>query len=88
LTRYLYAPQMLTVFSSFDPPRLAIAREPGGPFQVRVAGVAGQRFVLQSSPDFASWQSLATNWLATNGWSYLDSQAGGRDGTFYRAIAP
>ncbi len=72
-TRYLYAPEILTVVSSLQPPHLGIARNIGGEIHVDVAGVPGQRFVLQGSQDFESWQPLATNWLATNSWSYLFS---------------
>jgi hypothetical protein len=82
-TRYLYAPELLTVVSSFQPPRLVISR--GIPPRVDVMGVPGQRIVLQSTIGFPGWQSLATNWLATNIWSYNDTQASGPS-RFYRAI--
>jgi len=83
-TRYLYAPELLTVFSSFEPPHLAIARGTASQIRVDVAGVPGQRFVLQSTTDFASWQPLATNWLATSVWSYF-TNAAGSGMRFYRA---
>ena len=73
-TRYLYAPEILTVFSSFDPPRLAILGGAGVQPRVDVTGIPGQRVVLQCSIDFQNWQPLATNWLATNVWRYSDSQ--------------
>jgi hypothetical protein len=83
-TRYLYAPELLTVFSSFQPPRLAIARQSASQIRVDVAGIPGQRIVLQSTTNFQFWQPLATNWLATSVWSYFTNPAG--SGTrFYRA---
>ena len=86
-TRYLYAPELLTVLSSFEPPRLEVVGDGGRPLRVTVAGVAGQRVVLQSSPDLRMWQPLATNWLTTNGWSYFDNLTGGNR-EFYRATLP
>ena len=83
-TRYLYAPEILTVFSSFEPPRLAIVGGAGNQPQVDIIGTPGQHVVLQSSTDFQIWQALATNWLATNVWRYLDSQPFGAR-KFYRA---
>lgn len=70
-TRYLYAPEILTVVSSLRPTRLGIEHENSRQVHVEVTGVPGQRFVLQSSQDFQNWQPLATNWLATNTWSYI-----------------
>ena len=82
-TRYLYAPELLTVVSSFQPPRLAISR--GIPPRIDVMGAPGQQIVLQSTTSFPGWQSLATNWFVTNLWSYTDTQASGSS-RFYRAI--
>ena len=83
-TRYLYAPELLTVFSSLEAPRLAIARDVTSNIRVDVIGVPGQRIVLQSSIDFQSWQPLATNWLATSTWSYFTITTG-TGMRFYRA---
>jgi len=82
-TRYLYAPELLTVFSSFQPPTLAIAHPSATQVRVDVNGIPGQRVVLQSTADFQAWQPLATNWLATNRWNYFDS-ASGSGRRFYR----
>jgi hypothetical protein len=84
-TRYLYAPETLKVFSSFEPPGLAITIEAGTGPRVDVAGVPGQSVVLQSSTNFQNWQPLATNWLGSNIWSYFDTQPP-VDRRFYRAI--
>ena len=72
LTRYTYSPELVTIVSSFEPPVLAIVREASTRVRLNVTGLAGQRIVLQSTSDFQTWQPLATNWLTTNEWSYLD----------------
>jgi hypothetical protein len=83
-TRYLYAPELLTVLTSFQPPTLAIARLSATQVRVDVNGIPGQRVVLQSSANLPAWQPLATNWLATNRWSYVEnSTESGR--RFFRA---
>jgi hypothetical protein len=84
-TRYLYAPETLKVFSSFEPPGLAIMAGAGNEPRIDVAGVPGQSVVLQSSIDFQNWLPLATNWLGSNIWSYFDTQPTA-DRRFYRAI--
>ncbi len=84
-TRYLYAPELLTVFSSFQPPHLAIPLGVGPPLSLDILGIAGQRVVLQSTGDFQTWQSIATNWLTTSCWNYsLNGIGQGKQ--FYRAI--
>jgi hypothetical protein len=72
-TRYLYAPELLTVFSNVQPPSLAIARLSGSGILVEVSGVPGQRIVLESGADLRNWQPLATNVLTTASWTYLDN---------------
>jgi hypothetical protein len=81
-TRYLYAPEMLTVVAAAEPPRLAISRS-GADVRADVTGAAGQRVVLEGTADFESWTALATNLLGTNVWSYVEGQASHR---FYRAV--
>jgi hypothetical protein len=73
-TRYLYAPELITIFSSAEPPELAIAGGGSLPSQVDVIGQPGQRFVLEDSTDLLSWQSLSTNWLTADVWSYFDTR--------------
>ena len=65
-TRYFYAPEILTVFTSFQPPRLAIA--PSTNIQIDVHGLPGQRAVVQETFDLVNWQPIATNWFTTNLW--------------------
>jgi hypothetical protein len=83
-TRYLYAPELLTVFSSFQPPRLAISRPSDARVRVDISGVPGQRIVLERTTDFKTWSPLATNWLAANPWSYSDNMSGSGQ-RFYRS---
>jgi hypothetical protein len=51
---------------------------------VDVEGVPGQRVVLSTSPDLRAWRPLATNWLTSNRWTYIDSQTSVSQ-RFYRA---
>ncbi len=83
--RWLYAPELLTVLSSVEPPTLAIARDNGASVRVGVTGIPGQRVVLQRSADFLDWHPLATNWLSTSRWSYTESLAANAR-RFYRAV--
>jgi len=81
-TRYLYAPQTLTVMSSFDPPRLTLADAGPEQVQIDVDGIAGQRIVLERSANLLGWQPVATNWLTQARWSYFDTAS---PQNFYRA---
>jgi len=82
-SRYLYAPELLTIFSSFAPPNLAIARSLASEVRIDVMGIPGQRIVLQSTADFRNWQPLATNWLTANIWTYFDTASSRQ--RFYKA---
>jgi len=84
-SRYLYAPELVTVVSSFRPVQLAISGASGVPTRIDVMGSTGQRVALQSSSDFRAWQPRATNWLASNLWSYFETQPVTTN-RFYRAI--
>jgi len=82
--RYLYAPEVLTVFSSFEPPRLAVTESTNDQARVEVHGLGGQRVAIQETIDFETWQPMATNWLSTNVWTLLQPLANGQ--RFYRAV--
>lgn len=83
-TRYLYAPELLTVFSSFQPPTLELVRASASQMRLDVNGLPGQRVVLQTTADLMTWKSIATNWLTTTRWSIVpDPQNEGRQ--FFRA---
>jgi hypothetical protein len=83
-TRYLYAPEILTVFSSFQPPNLAIARGTNNQVCVDVHGLPGQRAVVQETFDLVNWQPVATNWLTTNLWRLFRTSIPNTQ-RFYRA---
>lgn len=82
-SRYLYAPELLTVFSSFDPPSLAIARDTNQ-LRIDILGLPGQRVVLQDTTDFGTWRSLTTNWLTTPRSTFLRTPSDPK--RFYRAL--
>jgi hypothetical protein len=82
---YLYAPEFLTVFSSFQPPVLAIARDTGSGVRVDVNGVPGQRVVLEGAADLQTWQPLSTNWLTADRWSYFENVSSTAT-RFFRAV--
>jgi hypothetical protein len=79
---YLYIPELVDVFPSFDPPSLALTKLPGTA-QVTVTGQAGQVVVIEASPDFSLWGPIATNRLASPQWNHIDSE--GQVKMFYRA---
>lgn len=83
-TRYLYAPELLSIVSSMEAPALAVARTADSRVRVDVRGIPGQRLVLQATSDFKTWQPLATNWLTTTDWINFDNPAG-RTQRSYRA---
>jgi hypothetical protein len=81
-TRYIYASEFLTVFSTLKPPSLAII--PGQPPSIEVRGEPGQRVVIEESSDLANWLSLSQNWLTNTTWRYSDSREVEKS-RFYRA---
>jgi hypothetical protein len=84
-TRYLYAPERVTVASSLQPPALGISQMNQGWLLIGVNGVSGQTIVLQTSTDLRNWQPLATNALTADTWLYTNTPpvSGAR---FYRAM--
>lgn len=83
-TRYLYAPQLVEIVSSRQPPVLDITALSATQFRIGVNGVSGQTVVLQSSSDLLNWQSLITNTLASTRWTYTNSLPVNQQ--FYRAV--
>ena len=72
------------MFSSVEPPLLAVAAGDGVAPRLDVIGRAGQRVVLEDTVDFLNWSPLSTNWLTGEIWSYFDAR-GMSDRRFYRA---
>ncbi|MDB6035741.1 MAG: hypothetical protein JWM16_6079 [Verrucomicrobiales bacterium] len=82
--RYFYAPEKVTVLSSFQPPLVVINRLGAANIRVDAFGVPGQRLVFQGSTDFSHWQALSTNWFTSNLVSF--SESAGISARFYRAF--
>ena len=85
-TRYLYAPEPVTIMPKGQAPLLAITALQGKQLLIGVAGVSGQTIVLQTSADLVNWVSLATNTLASSNWSFTNTPAGSTTKSFYRAM--
>jgi hypothetical protein len=84
-TRYLYAPERVQVISN-QQPILQIAQLNPSQFQIVVNGLPSQTIILQTSPDLAMWQSIATNTLAAGTWVYTNYPGAGTNMLFYRAM--
>lgn len=82
--RYLYAPEILNVVSSFAQPTLDVVRS-GNQVTVGVNGVAGQIVILDSAPSIGSWSPMVTNRLSTNRWTVPYTIPAGSGSQFFRA---
>ncbi|MEW6157542.1 MAG: hypothetical protein AB1813_08925, partial [Verrucomicrobiota bacterium] len=64
-------------------PRLTIARNPDGNFQLKLLnGAFGRKYLLETSPDFKSWSVVTSNLLT--GENIVDSQSAFLPYRFYR----
>jgi hypothetical protein len=61
-------PQSITLFVLPAPPRLRSGKLAGSTFDFWLDGQAGQRYVIQSSPDLSNWQHVLTNTPTSNSW--------------------
>jgi hypothetical protein len=85
-TRYLYAPELVQVISSRQPPTLDIAKLSASQFRIGVNGVTGQTIILQGSTNLTAWLPLATNTLAGSRWTYTNTPPASPGQHFYRTI--
>ena len=63
------------------------ARLPNGSCQVRVTGIAGQSFVVQTSSDSRSWVTIHTDTLVGNYLDFVDTTASAFRQRFYRVLS-
>jgi hypothetical protein len=69
------------------PPQLAGTIAAGGKFQFVLRGPAGNKYIIQASPDLVSWTSLSTNIIPAGGSIPInDSDMTNYVRRFYRAI--
>ena len=87
-TRYLYAPEMVEIVSSRQPPTLEIAHLNSSQYKIGVIGLPGQTVVIQNSTNLQTWSPLATNTLTMSRWDYVHTPAAGLERTFYRGVVP
>jgi hypothetical protein len=88
-TRYLYAPEQLTVSDGTPAPILGVIGFDAGAFELAVTGQEAQRIILHVSPDLETWMPVATNVLGAAPWHFVDTQSVGLNRRFYQAeVAP
>jgi hypothetical protein len=84
--RYLYAPELVEVIASAQPPILDIALVELGQFRIGVNSAANQTIVLQYSTNLQDWLPLITNTLEANRWEYANIPPVDATERYYRAI--
>ncbi len=87
-TRYLYAPQLLVVTSSRQPPSVDAAslRLSGGILRFNVYAFTGQEVTVMGSNDLVNWIPLDTHTFTGTAWEFVDADAGKFAKRFYRAV--
>ena len=85
-TRYLYAPELLTLGPSLLAPKLASVVPDGAQVRFTVEGFTGQRVVIQASTNLSDWTQISMNTLSSNSVQCVDTQAASFSRRFYRAV--
>jgi hypothetical protein len=87
-TRYLYAPQLLIVTPSLQPPTIdeASLALSNGAMHFNVHAFAGQEVTVMTSSDLVNWFPLETQTFTGTVWEFVDTNAGNFARRFYRAI--
>jgi len=84
-TRYLYAPQIVSIFPSLQPPVLQLSQLNITNWLVVVNGVAGQSMTLQYSGNLQNWFTLSMIFSSTGTWNYTNDVPSWIPTLFYRA---
>jgi hypothetical protein len=85
-TRYLYAPEVIKIMPSQQPPKLDLTTLQGTQVRIGVNGVSGETVVLQTSTDLLNWVPLVTNSLASSRWIFTNASPASSTKGFYRAV--
>jgi hypothetical protein len=85
-TRYLYAPELLVLTSSLQPPRLTPIVSATNAFPLSISGFTGQKIIIQASTNLVNWTALSTNALTGTNGVFVDAAAAGYNRRFYRAL--
>jgi hypothetical protein len=85
-SRYLYAPQRLTLKPSSNPPVLTSVELSAGQARFTINGAAGQLIVVQTSTNLVGWDPIATNDLSAATWNFGDTESVSAATRFYRAV--
>jgi hypothetical protein len=86
-TRYLYAPEILQITPSLQPPAVDASSLAfsGGLLHLTVHGFPGQEVAIMASEDLANWTVLETHTFTGTTWEFVDAEAGMFARRFYRA---
>jgi hypothetical protein len=88
-SRYLYAPEVLTINPNLQSPRFNPAlstMQPNGLFRLSLSGAVGQKVIIQASTSLTAWVPISTNSFSSTNIINLDVQVANYRARFYRAM--
>jgi hypothetical protein len=85
-SRFLYAPQPVTLATSRLPPLLLAARIETNRFTFTLAGSPGQTIVIQGSSNLVQWVTIQTNTMLGTTLQITDLSGLGSGQRYYRAV--